>query len=209
MELLLTRPKTKNQWKALAAAVADAETSTRSRAFELISKCDFPEYCYPILEDMLRLKKADVRENVIKLLSGMDADKKKEMILRLLGDKKEEKRTAGLDFVLQLKNAENNIATYREYVECVKNMTSPTTKEKVLIDEILCGQKEEYSQENGYGLYDANADYVPVFDEAFLKEGVEAFAEIFPESRIAGGKKKTSLFGKKNAGRSLFTTTRS
>ena len=158
---------------------------------------------------MLRLKKADVRENVIKLLSGMDADKKKEMILRLLGDKKEEKRTAGLDFVLQLKNAENNIATYREYVECVKNMTSPTTKEKVLIDEILCGQKEEYSQENGYGLYDANADYVPVFDEAFLKEGVEAFAEIFPESRIAGGKKKTSLFGKKNAGRSLFTTTRS
>ena len=37
----------------------------------------------------------------------------------------------------------------------------------------------------GYGLYDVNADYEPVFDKSYLAECLELYKKYFPESGIA------------------------
>ena len=197
MELLLREPDTPELLDALTDEIADAETITREEAYGLLKQeleadrsdlpaeiasgaGQLPERCYMRLEDMLRLKKEDLRNNVIGFLKTREAGKKQEMLERLLSDSKEEKVTAALDIILQMR--EEKDAQFDRAKELVSLVKDPTSKETILIHEI-CGTAAEAKTE-AKDFYDESAEYAPVFDEEYLRECAEAYLQIFPEAKV-------------------------
>ena len=199
LELLLREPDSTELFDILTHAVVDAETSTREMAYKLLKQeletdrtgdlpkeigspaGRLPERSYMILEDCLRLKKADVRANLLKLLATRGPEEKIEMLQRLFSDGKEEKVTAGLDIILQLKNNEDEM--YAAAAETIKYIEKPTTKESILIEQIQGSSSEESGEEELF--YDENAEYTPVVDEAYMKEALDVFYKLFPDSEVA------------------------
>ena len=94
-----------------------------------------------MLEDMLRYKAADVRENVIELLMGQEDEALYECAKRLVSDKKEEKRTAGLDLIAQIGKDEARAELYKRTPELVGLIEKPTSKEQIL--RLCCGVRKD------------------------------------------------------------------
>ena len=198
MELLLREPDTAELLDALTDEIADAETLTREEAYGLLKQeleadrsdlpseiaspaGQLPERCYDRLEDMLRLKKEDLRNNVIGFLKTREAGKRQEMLKRLLSDSKEEKVTAALDIILQMREAKD--AQFEQAKELVSLVKDPTSKEAILINEI-CGTAAEAKTE-AKDFYDDSAEYTSVIDEEYLYECAKAYMQVFPESKAA------------------------
>ncbi|MBQ1327479.1 MAG: DUF4132 domain-containing protein [Eubacterium sp.] len=198
IDLLLREPESKELMEILTLEIADAGETSRKLAYNLLVQeliCDrsehvckelvapkgqLPECSYMILEDLLRLKKADVRSNILKLLKTRPYDKQIEMLKRLLKDKKEEKVTAGLDIIMQLKK--NNSPYFEEAKKCMNLLSDTTTKEQILIDEILEKSAEEKVEMES--LFDKTADYDPQIDEEYVADAIDTFLETFKESSI-------------------------
>ena len=197
LELLLREPDCPELLDILTNEVADAETRTRATAYELLKQeletdrsnlnpeiaapaGRLPERSYNILEDMLRLKRADIRENVLSLLKTRRPEEKLEMLERLFNDGKEEKVTAGLDIIMQLKK--DNDASAPAAIEKMQLIKKPTTKEQILIDEISGVTEEVHVEQKEF--YDKNADYIPQLDSEYTAFVVEKFLELFPDSDI-------------------------
>ena len=161
------------QREILVDAVADKETYTRQEAAKLVKKMKLAPENYTQLENMLKYKKSDIRETVLSILYQMDEERLDGLIGRLLTDAKEEKRTAGLDLLLQLKKDEERQQTFAKCVVQIDYMAQTianiSTKEQILIREIRNTHAEQADAEEGYGLYDVNAAYEPVFDSSYLE----------------------------------------
>lgn len=208
LELLLREPEYPELLDILTREVADAETSTRTTAYELLkqemesdrSGLDkeiaapagrLPERCYNILEELLRLKRSDIREHVLSLLKTRGPEEKLEMLERLFSDGKEEKVTAGLDIIMQLKNEED--ITAAAAIEKIQLIKKPTTKEMILIKEIQGGNDESHEELEDF--YDKNAEYEPVLDPEYMALAVSEYLKIFPGSdivKVVAGSKKIS-----------------
>ena len=195
LELLLREPKEKELMEILAKEVADPETYTRGHAYILLKqeveeertdekvaspKGSLPNYVYPILEDHLRLKNSEIRNKTIELLSLMGDSDKLELLSRLLKDDKEEKITAGLDIILNLKKDENPLFYLAK--DYVKFISAPSTKVKILIDEIE--EKNKQEREAVADFYDKTAEYEPVLDEEHIKESVDKYLDFFTATKI-------------------------
>ena len=191
MLFLIREPANARQREILVDAVADKETYTRQEAAKLVKKMKLAPENYMQLENMLKYKKSDIRETVLSILYQMDEEKLDGLIGRLLTDAKEEKRTAGLDLLLQLKKDEKRQQTFAKCVAQIDYMAQSvaniSTKEQILIREIRNTHAEQADAEEGYGLYDVNAAYDPVFDSAYLEVCKDVYRRYFPESGIATG----------------------
>ena len=198
VELILREPDTPELMDILTQEISDADTSVRSVAFKLLKNemeedrsslpgdiaspaGKLPERSYMILEEMLRLKRADLRSNVLSLLSTRGPEEKLEMLQRLFEDGKEERVTAGLDIILQLKKNED--VSFKAAADTIKYIKKPTTKEKILIDEIIEKPSETAAKQELF--YDINATYEPVIEEEYLSEALETFYTLFPDSKAA------------------------
>lgn len=180
--LLLTKPETQLQRKALTSALCDKESYTRSTAFEVIQRAELTEENYLQMEEMLRYKAADARENLIKLLIARDDDSVYSSIKRLISDKKEERRTAALDMVMLISRDETRTELYLKCRELVKSIPLTTTKEKILIEGII-GKKD--SEKIKAPLFTDADKYTPVVSEnAFYRDCVCEFMRVFPSSAI-------------------------
>lgn len=173
LEILLHNPKTEAQKELLVSYIADKETMTRATAFDLVKKITLEEKYYQVIEKMLKYKASDIRKNVIELLLNQDSASLVTSISRLLKEDKEEVRTGGLDIVLQLKRNKDKSEVYKKCIKLVGDIDSPTSKEKILIDEI-CGASKasEILTQKGYGLYDPMAPFnltCPSYNELILK----------------------------------------
>lgn len=192
MMALIREPANDDQRALLVEAVADKETFTRQKAAELVKNMELSPENYTQLENMLKYKKADVRDTVLSILYKMDGNSMYELIGRLLADPKEEKRTAGLDLLLQLKKDEDRKELFARCVKHIDTMehaaSRVSTKEQILINEIINTGENKPDAERGYGLYDVNATYEPVFDAAYLEDCKEVYKRYFPDSGIAMGK---------------------
>ncbi len=197
MELLLREPDTPELLDALTESIADAETYTRNAAYQLLKQeldsdrsmlspeiaalaGRLPERCYERLEAMLRLKKEDLRNNVISFLKTREAEAMFEMLKRLLSDSKEEKVTAALDIMLYLRDSKDPL--FEQAKELLPLVKDPTSKEKVLINEISGTAAEARTEAKDF--YDEKAEYEPVIDEAYLAECAEAYMQVFPEAKV-------------------------
>ena len=210
LELLLRQPVNAEMLKILTEAVADPQEAAHVIAFALIKQemqddrseaapgvaapaGRLPESCYDQLESMLRLKKAEIRANVIELLDSRGPEEKLKMLERIFRDGKEEKVTGGLDLILRLKKEED--AIFPEAVKTMDLIENPTTKEKILMDEIRGTSAGEESGDTFE--YDKEATYTPVVDAEYFSEVLDLFYRLFPESDVFDTVSKASCLSGK------------
>lgn len=183
-EILFYDPQTDIQRAALTDMLSDRAEYVRDTVFELIKKVELKEENYIQMESMLRYKSANIRANLISLLYKQEDDALLHTIQRLLADKKEEKRTAGLDLAISLLKDETKKDLFGTCRALVKEMQNPSTKEKILIDSILGGVKKKERAE----LFGKEDRYNPELPEGTLVEkSVEVFMRYFPQSSLGNG----------------------
>ncbi|MBP5222897.1 MAG: hypothetical protein J6Z35_07030, partial [Lachnospiraceae bacterium] len=117
------------------------------------------------------------------MLMTMPDEKLIGVIGRVLADKSEEKRTAGLDMVLQLKKKHS--PCLQSALKAVESITDPSTKESILIKEIVGEEKAQKGKAFGYGLYDVNASYEPILESSYLEKCKMQFQKTFGPSADA------------------------
>lgn len=184
LRLLVTAPETETQFRTLVSALCDKADSTRDQAFKIVQACKLPPESYLQMEELLKYKAADARENLIKLLMKQDDDALYGSVSRLIADKKEEKRTAALDIILNLSKDEKRGELFGRCRELTKSMTAPTTKEKILLDSIFAADNVQLS-EHAKPLYTDADEYFPeIPDNELTRECVDTFMRYFPDSEV-------------------------
>ena len=190
LELLVFRLNTDTQKDTLVSEICDKESWSRDMAFKLIPELNLTDKHYLMLEDMLRYKASDVRERVIGLLMKMEDDKLYQCAERLVSDKKEEKRTAGLDIIMQAGKDEARKELFSRCLSLTALIKEPTTKEQILIDQLSqAGSAASSEAVEGYGLYTSNDVYKPVLDKNYIAECNKVFEKYFPSSELIGSGK--------------------
>lgn len=188
VSLLLSDRNTEIQRDTAVIELAGKETFARKAAYVIACKIEFTDKQYLMLEDMLRFKASDIRESVISLLMKMDDDRLFSCAERLISDRKEEKRAAGLDIIMQIGKDESRKALLERCLPLADLIKEPTTKEQILIDQLrsFAGAAEEEEVE-GHGLYTSEDCYKPVLDKEYIAECIEVFKKYFPSSELFGG----------------------
>lgn len=193
----LEQPETKLQRAVVTELLGNKESWTRDRAKAIVQRTTLEEENYRQMEDMLKYKAADMRETLISLLYRQGDEQLLQTIQRLLGETKEEKRTAGLDLVMQVMKDEKKKSLQDACREAVKALEDLTAKEQILADNILGREAEESAMaEKPAALYQAKDAYVPVIQRTeFTDKSIQVFLDYFPESQMGAelkGKKHPS-----------------
>lgn len=191
--MLLSKPKTETQLDTLVSFACDKKETARKEVFKILSKCELEEKHFRSLEDMLRYKAADMRQSLIDVLFRQSEEQLFACIERLCTDKKEEKRTAGLDMLIRIAQSDRDDTAKSKYKALAERITHPSSKEQILIERIL-GESEE-KQEEGYGLYQESDDFTPTVDEEFIAACKADFVKLFPETKLFGNKPKGKKIG--------------
>ena len=180
VQMLLSNPRTETQLDMLVSLAGDKETSTRQCAFGILSRCELTEKHFKTLEDMLKYKSANMRQNLINTLFRQPEEQLFECVKRLCSDKKEEKRTAGLDMVIRISESEKSSETKSRYKALAQLVENPTSKEQILIDRINASKITE----KGYGLFMEEDSFTPETDAGFIASCKADFVKLFPETRL-------------------------
>ena len=191
IHLLLENPRTETQRDTAVSLLADKIEYARGAAFMIVKKIQLEKKHYLMLEDMLRYKAADMRAYVLELIMQQSDDELAACAERLLSDKKEEKRTAGLDIIMQLSKDKERAALAERCRSLTELIKAPTTKEQILIDEIKRFAGTGSEQPAGFGLFTEDDSYVPVLDREFAKECCEVFAKVFPCSELISSESRS------------------
>lgn len=154
MNLLLYEPSTPPQRAAVICLMGNAHTRTSEQAVRIVKKLEFRDEEYPLLEDMLRFRRGNLRGTLIDFLMRQPDDRMTDCLRRLLTDKKEEKRSAGLDMLLRLSKDPDRAGLYQQVKGMTELIGQPTDKELIMIRELQKEAKEDAEQKEGYGLYD-------------------------------------------------------
>lgn len=178
LNLLLYRPVNKVQRELLINYMGNAEESTSDRAVELVKKLTLQKEDYRLMEGMLRFKRSKLRNHLLEFLMSQEEEDMEECLKRLLADRSEEKRSAGLDLILRLSasapetgkaNAEGKIKKeqfYSRVRNLAKGIQNPTDKEKILLEKILGEDRDSVSCRKGYGIYNPDApEQIPPQEE--------------------------------------------
>ena len=157
VNLLLYNPANETQRRLLMGYMGNAEESTSHKAIDIVKRLSLGSEDYRQMEDMLRFKRSNLRSELLELLMQQKDADMEECLKRLLADKREEKRSAGLDLLLRLSKQKEKADFYCRVRTLAEAIETPTDKEKVLLGEILGGQTAEISEQKGFGLYDTEA----------------------------------------------------
>lgn len=160
VRLLLHKPRTEVQRKALLQSLADKSTDTRSEAFAIISEMELTEEDYELIRPFLKYKASDIRTNVLKLLEKQTDEALAKSIQVLLGDKKEEVRLGGLDLLMRLKKDEKRQKLFKDCKVYAEEMKNTSDKENVILAELTGNsQADSVLGLKGYGLYNPDAPF--------------------------------------------------
>lgn len=158
INLLLFEPKNREQRELLIGYMGNAEEDTSEKAFRMVSRLSLTEDEYRLLEDMLRYKRSFLRNHLLELLMQQNDSQMEASLKRLLGDPKEEKRTAGLDMLMQLGKQKRRVGCYANVRGQALLIKNPSDREKILIQEITEDREgnNEVQGGKGHGIYDSN-----------------------------------------------------
>lgn len=182
----LEQPETTIQKKTVTELLCNKESWTRDRAKEIVKRTALEEENYRQMETMLKYKAADMRETLISLLYQQEDEKLLGTIQRLLGESKEEKRTAGLDLIMQVMKDEKKKSLQDTCKAAVKALDNLTAKEQILADNIL-GQEKDGGDagQRPAPLYRAEDVYVPELQQTeFIDNSIQVFLDYFPDSKM-------------------------
>jgi len=146
-------------WKRefLFDCLSDKITPVRLKAVKLVKKITVTEPELIKVEGLLALKTGEIRQTVLELIRNTgDA---LPSVKRLIADKNENKRLAALDLLSSMKKS--GAIDGSAIAELLTAMPRPTEAETILINNLRDSEATEYSEENGFGLYDPG--YTPVF----------------------------------------------
>lgn len=170
VRLLLYHPTNRAQRDLLIGYMGNAEEATSSTATALVKKLELQGRDYDLMEDMLRFKRSTLRRDLLELLMGQEEAGMEQCLTRLLADKKEEKRTAGLDLMMRLSKDKKKAAFYRRVRPLAAAIEKPTDKEKVMLEEILGTGAASVTEQKGFGIYDPGAPVqIPEWEEGHDK----------------------------------------
>lgn len=194
---LLKVPSTRIHYDTLVKALGDRAEMPRKEAYKILSQSSLSDEQYIQIEELLKYKAGNLRQQAIRLLLQQEPEKLPGTIERLLTASVTEKRLAGLDLLLTLRKKKDQEAVYQQSVSLVSRIARPSSKEQLLIDQLTpqVEATKEYSRENGFGLYE-KADKV-----SLPTQSVDADFDIrqaFPLLQDGSFLKK--LFGKKQTG---------
>ena len=195
IEHILEEPATKIQRETLTAALCDKAEYVRRTAYNMLEKCKdtITSENFMQMEEMLKYKAADAREKLIKLLMDQDDEALCGTIERLLSDKKEEKRTAALDMVINLSKDETRKELYEKVAKDAAAIENPSTKEKILLESIcpsdLAGENADTMKE---ALFTEDDIYEPGDTDGEMSDKcIKTFMEYFPDSDMGSALKGT------------------
>ncbi len=177
VSMLLSEPKTKKQQRVLTQMVCDKQEFARNAAYGIIRNTEISDENYLLIEDMLKYKDAEMRSNLISLLMKRDDDKLYDAIARLVSDKKEEKRTAALDMILQLGKNGKRSDLYGKCCKLVAETVFITSKEKILAEQIA--PTDAAPEAAPEPLYDESDTYSPTIDTEYIKKAKAVFEKYF------------------------------
>ena len=177
------------QRAAVLNALGDKDSFTRASAMELTQKFTPDAQEIGLLEDMLRFKADDVRERILQLLLRQDEMQLIETISRLLEDKLEERRCAGLDLMLQISKDDSHAAMRGECLRIARKHENAQGKERVLLGNVLDALADEQETEEEF------EEYAPDVEKYMnCPDAIDAFMRYFPDSdlcdRFAGSAAK-------------------
>lgn len=191
IKMLLLHPRTEVQLDTLVSLAGDKEEYSRRAVFEILRTCELNEKHFKMLEDMLKYKAADMRQNLIEMLLCQSEEQLFQCVRRLCTDKKEEKRTAGLDMIIRINESEEEAARKSRYTALADLIEAPTSKEKILMERIS-GDK---AVEDAPALYSETDDFVPEVDEKFIMDCKADFVRLFPTTKCFGNKPSKQRVG--------------
>ncbi len=178
LHLLLYHPTNRKQRELLIKYMGNAEEYTSSTAIAIVKKLNLQETDYRLIEDMLRFKRSKLRSELLGFLTKQKDEEMEQCIKRLLADKKEEKRSAGLDLLLRLSRKKEKAAFYTRVKSLARMIEKPTDKEQIMLEEILGERTASVLDMKGYGIYDPDAP-VTIPD---MEEGRDAVLACIPLS---------------------------
>jgi len=163
LELLTHEPKSPALRHYLIQAIADKESSTRQKAFDMVSELQKEGLSaeeYIQLESFLKYKTSGIRKNVLALLNKQSYEGRIESAKRLLNGNVTELRMGGLTMLQDLQQNKEAMAQedvkmmFDKALETLQEMSKITDSEQIIVDELLGqGKATEVLNEEGYGLY--------------------------------------------------------
>lgn len=191
---LLNDPSSAIQVDTVVKALGDRAEYPRKSAYEVLNKMELSGKQYLSIEELLKYKSGELRQQAISLLLKQDKEALSGSIERLLTATVSEKRLAGLDMLLTIRKKEEYAGTYKKAVSSVSTINNPTSKEQLLIDQLTeeHSPSEAYTKANGFGLYDP--DFAVSVPDLKMDDGFD-MKQVFPILQEGSFLKK--LFGKK------------
>ena len=142
LDVLFEKPSNKEEKDFVISMLSD-RTDAGNTAYEIVKNNNLTKEYPREIEDLLRLKNADTRKNLIDLLMSQD---KKELLIsidNLVSAKNENKRLAGLDILNLANSKQKPLYDKKEVKNLVAKISSPTDAEKILIENLSDKKKKE------------------------------------------------------------------
>ena len=142
LDVIFEKPSNKEQKDFVISMLSD-RTDAGITAYEIVKNNNLVKEYPREIEDLLRLKNADTRKNLIDLLMSQD---KKELLIsidNLVSAKNENKRLAGLDILNLANSKQKPLYDKKEVKNLVAKISSPTDAEKILIENLSDKKKKE------------------------------------------------------------------
>ena len=133
LKLLFNKPE--NEDEELLIVKMLGESSVTDTSNKLIRNNNLTTKYTKEIEDILRLKTADIRKNAISLILSLESSKLLETTENLVKDKNANKRLAGLDILTRVKEKPDFAKEKIEKI--VAAIKEPTDPEKILIDGLV------------------------------------------------------------------------
>lgn len=172
MDLFLTEPKTETQKRTLVTCVADRAEYARKKAFELLKKQSLSDGDILMLESFMKYKYADMRRNILELLSSNGNAYAESSIKRMLASGVENVRLGGMELLRIM--ADKDSKHKDKWTNLAKGETAASDKEEIFLSEISGGESKAILEKEGFGLYSKDALHAPKRRKADLSK-VKAF----------------------------------
>ena len=161
VELLLHSPENERQKALLLSFLGDKETMTRKTAFRLVEELELSDADYRELEGLLKYKKEDIRQNVLKLLEKQEDKGLEESVKRLLASPLPAVREGGLTLVREARIRGRSEELLERLAEEAGKLEGSSDKEQILLEEVRGeSSSSQILETEGYGLY--RKDVTPV-----------------------------------------------
>ncbi len=146
------RSKKQREW--IFSLLKDRSSVVRKDALKVIAEMKPSTSEYEEIEAMLRTKNGEMKKVLIKILLSQKPKQIEAMIIRLLGDKNEEKRQGALDMLHSIKEDQTMKSVYVKCVKVASETSNLNEGDKLMFDKMTDETLSSYSIDNGFGLVD-------------------------------------------------------